>query len=127
MQLKHKKDIDVISDKLEEALATITAQEQRIQLLQSETSTNVMWKFTNPEGKVKINVSPRIKDNPLLQKSSKGDNTSSQNSASSNCYLLSSPAQNGTSGTISTGLPAYFGGRWTAHRADYKKVSVCCM
>ena len=117
LQLKHKEDINVINGKLEEALATVSAQEQRIQILQSEPSTNVMWKHMNPEGKMKLKVSPKQKGNPLQQKGPEEDDKSSQNP---NHHHLTSPSQC-TSGTLS---PSYFGGRWTAHRADYKKVSV---
>ena len=109
--------MDAINGKLEEALATINAQEQRIQMLQPDASTNVMWKHMNPEGKVKIKVSPKQKGNPLLQKSPEEEDKSSQTSSH---HHLASPSQC-TSGTIS---PSYFGGRWTAHRADYKKVGV---
>lgn len=117
MQLKHKEDIDAINGKLEEALATINAQEQRIQMLQPDGSTNVMWKHMIPEGKVKIKVSPKLKGNPLQQKSPEEEDKSSQ---TSNHHCLASPSQC-ISGPSS---PSYFGGRWTAHRADYKKVSV---
>ena len=102
--------MDKISKTLEEALATISAQEQRIQMLQPDASTNVMWKHMNPEAKVKIKVSPKNKGNPLLQKDPEEEENTSQ---SSNHHR--------TSGILG---PSYFGGRWTAHRADYKKVSV---
>lgn len=116
LQLKHKKDIDVINRKLEEALATITAQEQRIQILQPEPSTSVMWKHMNTEGKMKLKVSPKQKGNPLQHKNPEEDDKSSQNP--NHCLVLPSQC---TSGTLN---PSYFGGRWTAHRADYKKVSI---
>ncbi len=78
-------------------------------MLQPDASTNVMWKHTNPEGKLKIKVSPRQKSNPLQQKSPQEEDTSNQTSN----HHVASPL-------IS---PSYFGGRWTAHRADYKKVN----
>lgn len=73
-----------------------------------------MWKHTNPEGKVKIKVSPGRKANPLQQKTQQEEDKSNQ---TSNHHHLASPL----SGKIIS--PSYFGGRWTAHRADYKKVS----
>lgn len=117
MQLKHEADIDTISRKLEESLATIDAQEHRIQMLQPDANSNVIWKHMSPEGKAKIKVSPKQKDNPLQRKGPEEEDKSSQ---SSNHHRLASPLQC-ASGTIS---PSYFGGRWTAHRADYKKVSI---
>ena len=82
-------------------------------MIQSGTSANVMWKHTNPQGKVKIKVSPERKGNLLQQKTQEED----KSNLISNHHHLSSPL----SGKIIS--PSYFGGRWTAHRADCKKVS----
>ena len=117
MQRQHQKDKDTISDRLEEALATISAQEERIQLLQSETTAGITWKQANLERKVK--TKPSLQQKPP-QRDVDRDDKSKQNSAYANSHYLPPPQH--TSGSVTINLPSYFGGRWTANRADYKKV-----
>lgn len=116
------------SKRLEDAWTTITAQEQRIQKLLNANHQPVTLKHLSPEEKPHSKGSSIECPSRLFSTKGKGLQHTfiSKSSASSTSHSSSPPSQcpNGTSGTVTGPPTSYFGGRWTAYRADYKKVNI---
>ena len=138
--MKQKESIRTLKQELEDARATIEAQEQRLQKLQGKNPNWVGKATSELKVPVKGVAQERKERKAKLPKSpswesSMGDKSQIPRPASADGYMRgrkltrsveshSSRSPSPTSGASqSEGPPLYFGGRWTAYRADVRKVN----
>ena len=117
MQVKHKEIVRQLKQQLGDSLATVDAQEQRIQMLQDDSWKKSSWgQPASPTKKSSSLKSPRERKVKSPVREGSGRSRSLARSDEFSTSRSPSPSSLGSG-------KAPPGGRWTAHRADIRKVS----